>query len=88
MLTTILDQESSPVGSGWIELCPRMNDTNLPCHATAVFRVWQSSYLYVSFLVPSSSEVEAVIDLVPTFLLFSVCNYLLLQKRYTHPLYL
>jgi hypothetical protein len=48
---------------------------------TVAFQFWQAFYPYASFLFPSSSEVEAVFDLVLTFLLSSACNHLLLTKE-------
>jgi hypothetical protein len=48
---------------------------------TAVFQVWHAFSPYVSLLFLSSSEVEAVFDLVLMFLLSSARNHLLLIKE-------
>ena len=48
---------------------------------TVAFHVWQAFCPYVAFLFPSSSEVEAVFDLVPMFLLSSARNRLLPTKE-------
>jgi len=52
-----------------------------PALWTVVFQVWQAFYPYAAFFFPSSSEVEAVFDLVLMFLLSSSCNHLLLTKE-------
>jgi len=48
---------------------------------TVVFQVWRAFSPYVSLLFPSSSEVEAVFDLVLMFLLSSARNHLLLTEE-------
>jgi hypothetical protein len=55
---------------------------------TVAFQGWQAFYPYASFLFPSSSEVEAVFDLVLMFLLSSACNHLLLTKKKDSPSFL
>jgi len=48
---------------------------------TVVSLAWHAFSPYVSLFFPSSSEVEAVFDLVLMFLLSSACDHLLLTEE-------